>query len=196
MSSLNTRQAVKLLLAAAIFVVVFRMLLARSGRAMDRYEDDGMYYDSGAAAESYGEETYDAGADYAGGEEAYADGAADYAGGEEAYADGGDDYAAGEETYAPSSNAAVPMLNVSTDLLPKPSGGMTGGENWSEFAPKDALKNQNFLDATKFIGVNTQGSSLRNANYDLRSSMPIPKSDVGPWSGSSIDPDLMRRPLE
>ncbi len=195
MSSLNTRQAVKLLLAAAIFVVVFRMLLARSGRAMDRYEDDGMYYDSGAAAESYGEEAYDAGADYAGGEEAYADGGDQYAGGEEAYADGGDQYAA-EETYAPSSNAAVPMLNVSTDLLPKPSGGMTGGENWSEFAPKDALKNQNFLDATKFIGVNTQGSSLRNANYDLRSSMPIPKSDVGPWSGSSIDPDLMRRPLE
>ena len=187
MSSLNTRQAVKLLLAAAIFVVVFRMLLARSGR--DRYENDGMYFDSGVADDAAAE-TYDD--DYA--TEGYEDAQETYAAGADYAAE--DSAAAAEEPFAPATNAAVPMLGVSTDLLPRAAGGMTGGEDWAEFAPKDALKNQNFLDATKFIGVNTQGSSLKNANYDLRSSMPIPKADVGPWSGSSIDPDLMRRPLE
>lgn len=184
--SMNARQTVKLLLAAAVFALVFKMLLGKGRSAMDRYENaggvDDMYFDAGAMEETFDDidvpmtETYD--------DEAmeYDETTMDYA---------------PDETYAPmTANAAVPSRGLSTGLLPKPASRMTGGEDWSEFAPKDALKNQNFLDATKFIGVNTQGSSLKNANYDLRSSMPIPKSDVGPWSGSSIDPDLMRRPLE
>jgi hypothetical protein len=185
--SMNARQTVKLLLAAAVFVIVFRMLLGKGRSVRDRYEDpDNMFFDAGAAEETF--DDVDVPITDDGEYESYEDGA---------------EMMGDNETYAPmTANAplpagpAVPSRGLATALLPKPAGRMTGGEDWSEFAPKDALKNQNFLDATKFIGVNTQGSSLKNANYDLRSSMPIPKADVGPWSGSSIDPDLMRRPLE
>ena len=41
-----------------------------------------------------------------------------------------------------------------------------------------------------------QGSSLRNANYDLRASPAIPRRDIGPWAQSTIDSDLYRKPLE
>lgn len=87
----------------------------------------------------------------------------------------------------------VPPTNVAADLLPKPNTPQV--QDFGEFAPK-ALQGQNFLDVTKQIGVDTQGSSLRNANYQLRSDPPNPRFNVGPWSGSTIDPDLMRRPLE
>ena len=103
-----------------------------------------------------------------------------------------------EEGIEGFANAPAPMgptggFNVATDLLPKTTGGAK--QNFGEFAPKSLL-GQNFLDAKKYIGVDTQGSSLRNANYQLRSDPPNPRFDVGPWSGSTIDPDLMRRPLE
>ena len=62
-------------------------------------------------------------------------------------------------------------------------------------APKD-LQNMNFLDATTRIGVDTVSSSLRNANYGLRSEPTNPKTEVSPWMNSDIDPDLARRPLE
>jgi hypothetical protein len=87
----------------------------------------------------------------------------------------------------------VPPTNVAADLLPKPTAPQV--QDFGEFAPK-ALQGQNFLEVSKQIGVDTQGSSLRNANYQLRSDPPNPRFNVGPWSGSTIDPDLMRRPLE
>jgi hypothetical protein len=83
-------------------------------------------------------------------------------------------------------------LSVSAALLPKPGSRF---KNFGEFAPK-ALSGQNFLDPAKFVGINTVGSSLRNANYDLRSAPSIPRRQVGPWSQSTIDPDPYRKPLE
>lgn len=109
-----------------------------------------------------------------------------------------DDYENGIEgfsTAAPRMGAGapgVPLMNIATDLLPKPS---AKASDFGEFAPKSLL-GQNFLDAKKYIGVDTQGSSLRNANYDLRSSPAIPRRDVGPWQQSTIDGDLFRKPLE
>lgn len=92
-----------------------------------------------------------------------------------------------------SGGAGAPLQNVSADLLPKP---VPTKDDFSEFAPKGLMMGQNFLDAQKFIGINTQGSSLRNASHDLRSTPLIPKRAVGPWGESSIDPDLYRKPLE
>lgn len=83
-------------------------------------------------------------------------------------------------------------MAVSADLLPKPVGGST---DFGEFAPKN-LGQQNFLDAAKFIGIDTQGSSLRNATYDLRRPPAIPKTNVGPWNNSTLEADLYRRPLD
>jgi len=58
--------------------------------------------------------------------------------------------------------------------------------------------NDNYLTAKPetIIGVNTVGSSLRNANYGLRSEPPNPQTMVSPWNASTINPDLQRLPLE
>jgi hypothetical protein len=52
------------------------------------------------------------------------------------------------------------------------------------------------LKAGYHIGLDTIGQTLRNANLQLRSDPIIPKSDVGPWSQSTIEPDIARVPLE
>lgn len=189
--ALNSRQTLKLLLGAAVFALVFKMLWSRSAEMFGHYGGEESYeegefetYDETEAYHHDATETYDDAEAYE--HEGYAD--------EEAYGDETETYADISATAAPKASRA--LTQVATDLLPRRGGAMTGGDNWGEFAPKNALKNQNFLDAKKFIGVDTQGSALKNANYDIRSSMPIPKSEVGPWMGSSVDPDLMRRPLE
>lgn len=92
-----------------------------------------------------------------------------------------------------SSRPDLPGVNVATDLLPKPALTQT---DFAEFAPA-ALGAQQLVDATAFIGVNSQGSSLKNANYQLRADIPIPRVDVGPWMASTIESgDLSRKPLE
>lgn len=53
---------------------------------------------------------------------------------------------------------------------------------------------KNFLIAGYNIGVNTVGSSLKNANLQLRSDPYIPRKSVGPWNESSImSSDLTNR---
>jgi hypothetical protein len=95
-------------------------------------------------------------------------------------------------TMSPSQTTAP--LAQSVDLLPKPTL-KTPGE-FGEFAPTN-LGSQNFIDSTKLIGLDTVGSSLRNASYDLRKSPAIVRKDVGPWANSTItDPDLYRRNLD
>lgn len=46
------------------------------------------------------------------------------------------------------------------------------------------------------IGIDTIGQSLRNANLQLRSDPTIPVKPTGPWSQSTMEPDLGRVPLE
>jgi hypothetical protein len=54
----------------------------------------------------------------------------------------------------------------------------------------------NLMKAGSIIGINTVGSSLRNANLQVRSEPPNPQLNVGPWNNTTIAPDLMRVPLE
>lgn len=82
---------------------------------------------------------------------------------------------------------------VASNLLPKNNKALD--DTAFDFAPKD-LQNINFLDATTRIGVDTVSSSLRNANYQLRSEPPNPRDAVSPWMNSTIDPDLERKSLE
>lgn len=58
------------------------------------------------------------------------------------------------------------------------------------------VANQNFLTAGYHIGINTVGQSLRNANLQLRSETPNPRTVISPWMQSTIEPDINRRPLE
>lgn len=69
---------------------------------------------------------------------------------------------------------------------------------WAQVNPMGAgdISGKNFLNAGALIGVNTVGSSLRNASWDLRSEPPNPQVTVSPWLQSTIEPDVLRRPLE
>ena len=74
--------------------------------------------------------------------------------------------------------------------------------NPSELLPNNTnndLTNHNFLNASeagRHMGVNTVGSSLRNANLQLRSEPANPRTNVSPWLQTTIEPDLERKPLE
>jgi hypothetical protein len=54
----------------------------------------------------------------------------------------------------------------------------------------------NLLKAGYNIGIDTVGSSLRNGNLQVRSEPPNPTTIVSPWMNTTIEPDLMRAPLE
>jgi hypothetical protein len=81
-----------------------------------------------------------------------------------------------------------------SDLLPQDNGYNT----WNESSPQTQgnLSDQNFLASGHHYGINTVGSSLRNPSYDLRSSPPIPRVAVGPWSQSTIESDSNRKTFE
>jgi uncharacterized protein YxeA len=96
-----------------------------------------------------------------------------------------------EDTIPEVMKPAMPLLTPASQLLPKITPEVA---DFSQFAP-DNLQAQNFLTATQWVGVNTQGSSLKNANYDLRANPLIPKADVGPWSQSTIDANIYQKEL-
>ena len=83
-----------------------------------------------------------------------------------------------------------PMMDPK-ELLPN-----SANNEWSSIAPSNDLKNINMLNAGHHIGINTVGSSLRNANLQVRSEPVIPQSNVGPWNNTTIEADNLRRPLE
>lgn len=85
-----------------------------------------------------------------------------------------------------------PTSNPS-DLLPKDS-----NQSWSNLNPVSSdLKGVNLLNAQQMVGINTQGSSLRNANLQLRSEPANPRMNTNcPWNNSTIEEDKFRKPLE
>lgn len=87
----------------------------------------------------------------------------------------------------------VSANNVASSLLPSPA---TQGqlEGFSDCDITNSLSTQAFL--TQYGGFNTTSGSLRNGNQDIRSLIPNPILNVGPWMNSTIYPDLLRRPLE
>lgn len=69
---------------------------------------------------------------------------------------------------------------------------------WAQVNPQGAgsLKDRNFLQAGWATGVSTVGSTLRNANRQLRSEPPNPQVKVSPWLQTTIEPDISRKPME
>lgn len=65
-----------------------------------------------------------------------------------------------------------------------------------DFADGNNMGNVNMLSAGALVGINTVGGSLRNANLQVRSEPPNPQTKVSPWLNTTIEPDLMRVPLE
>ena len=69
-------------------------------------------------------------------------------------------------------------------------------DDWFEVQPEPiSVKNRHLINITKPIGVNTIGTSLRNASYDIRASPSCPKFVVSPFLNSSIEPDINLKPL-
>lgn len=63
-------------------------------------------------------------------------------------------------------------------------------DDWFEVT-KDpiSVKNRHLINITKPIGVNTIGTSMKNASHDIRSAPACPKTVVSPFLNSSIEPD-------
>lgn len=94
----------------------------------------------------------------------------------------------------PISSQSMPMsVTDPSQLLPKDV-----NSEWSQINPRGSgqLQNINLLSAGALIGINTVGSTLRNPNLQLRSEPANPQNYNGPWMNSTIQPDLMRVPLE
>jgi len=58
------------------------------------------------------------------------------------------------------------------------------------------MQNVNLLKAGYHTGIDTVGNTLRNANLQVRSEPPNPTTKVSIWNTSTIEPDLMRVPLQ
>lgn len=80
------------------------------------------------------------------------------------------------------------------ELLPSESSSVDN--EFLESAQNKDITSTNMLNAGHHIGINTVGSSLRNANLQLRSEPQIPQVNIGPWNNTTIESDKYRRPLE
>lgn len=97
-----------------------------------------------------------------------------------------------------SLNKDIPACQKKDPLTPKDL--LPTNQAASDFEQQNPdgegiLKGVNYLDATYHVGVNTVGQSLRNANLNLRAEPPNPRVAVSPWLNSTIDTDLIRKPL-
>ena len=98
-----------------------------------------------------------------------------------------------------SEPAEAPVVAETTelsaaDLLPQ-------DEESSDFAQRHPeglgpLAEKNFLTAGYHVGVNTVGTSLRNANTGFRSEPANPTAVLSPWNQTTITPDIDRRGFE
>jgi len=99
------------------------------------------------------------------------------------------------QTFTDERNASsFPKDQLTAEeLLPQDNSSL-----WAQVNPsgEGSLKDRNFLQSGYHIGINTVGQTLRNANLQLRSEPPCPQIQVSPWSMSTIEPDISRKPFE
>lgn len=77
------------------------------------------------------------------------------------------------------------------ELLPK----SVESEDFAKRHPggEGPLADKNFLTSGFHVGINTVGTSLRNANTGLRSEPTNPTDPLSPWNNTTITPDINRR---
>lgn len=113
------------------------------------------------------------------------------------------DAGVGDEMYNPVVSAPMAPVSscyprdrlTSSDLLPTDA----ANSRWAQMNPSGQgdISDQNFLTAGYHIGINTIGSSMKNANQQIRSEPPNPRLAISPWNVSTIEySDINRRPLE
>lgn len=109
------------------------------------------------------------------------------------FLDQGDKYGSANGVRTNTYGAQRSKLDDPSMLLPNDQ-----NSQWGNLNPQGdgMLKNVNLLQAGSMVGINTVGSTMRNANLQLRSEPPNPQGSVGPWMNSTIEPDQIRQPLE
>jgi hypothetical protein len=109
------------------------------------------------------------------------------------YVEGGPKGASANGLQTNTYNMKQPASVDPAGLLPNDA-----NSQWAALNPagSGSLQNVNLLQAGSMIGINTQGTYLKNANLQLRSEPPIPKAAVGPWNNSTIEVDTMARSFE
>ena len=93
-----------------------------------------------------------------------------------------------------SNNTLNKAISSPSDLLPNDM-----NNSWANLNPvgNADLQNISLLNPTQLTGINTQGSSLRNPNLQLRSEPPNPRTNTNcPWNISTIEADQFRKVLE
>lgn len=61
---------------------------------------------------------------------------------------------------------------------------------------KYKMNDDKLINTEKYVvGVNTVGQSLKNASYDIRGAVNVPKYSVSPWNNSTTEPDYNIKPL-
>jgi len=101
----------------------------------------------------------------------------------------GTDYTLGVDQNL--ANPSGRVMQTATDLRPQE---MNSGWFNSPYNRDTQLKieNGNLLASATGqakIGIDTIGQSLKNASYDIRGSVPIVKTDIGPFNNSTIEYD-------
>ena len=97
----------------------------------------------------------------------------------------------GMESKKPTNTCNNKPVMDPKELLPTDN-----NNEWSNIMPNNDLKNVGMLNAGHHFGINTVGSSLRNANLQVRSEPTIPQGNVGPWNNTTIEADNLRRHLD
>ena len=93
-----------------------------------------------------------------------------------------------------NQNYAAQQIATPDQLLPHDTNSEWGSLNMASQSNNGLT--DSLVPPSYFIGLDTKSSTLRNSNQQIRSDPYIPKQDVGPWWQSTIDPDIMRVPLE
>lgn len=83
-----------------------------------------------------------------------------------------------------------------SDVLPQELLPREGGFAESNPQGQGQLSNRNFFESGHHPGLNTQSSTLKNPNLQLRSDPLIVRRDVGPWNQSTIESDTNRRQFD
>ena len=106
--------------------------------------------------------------------------------------------AASTSTQAPLPTDLFKTTDYASKSVANPSDLLPNDNQWSSLNPVMQNNPQlpDLLQAGYHIGLDTIGQTMKNANLQLRSDPVIPKKEVGPWNMSTIEPDLMRVPLE
>jgi hypothetical protein len=80
------------------------------------------------------------------------------------------------------------------DYLPKETNDEWFNTDFSQ--AKYKMNDDKLINTDKYVvGVNTVGQSLKNASYDIRGAINVPKYTVSPWNNSTIEPDYNIKPL-